>query len=74
MSQFFASGGQSIGVSASVFAFLVKRKQRNSTLYASLFKVNFPIKNPVTMAAVTTRSEGTMADSCQCMTKTTTIL
>ena len=39
-------------------SFLVKRKQRDSTLCASLFKLNVPIKNPVTMAAVTARSKG----------------
>ena len=39
-------------------SFLVKRKQRSSTLCASLLKLNFPIKHPGTGAAVTAGSEG----------------
>lgn len=39
-------------------SFLVKRKKRKSTLHASLYKMNFPRKNPMKMAAMTTRSEG----------------
>lgn len=35
-----------------------KKKERNSTLHASLYKMNFPRKNPMKMAAITTRSEG----------------
>lgn len=35
-----------------------KKKKRNSTLHASLYKMNFPRKNPMKMAAITTRREG----------------
>lgn len=35
-----------------------KKKKRNSTLHALLYKMNFPRKNPMKMAAITTRSEG----------------
>lgn len=35
-----------------------KKKKRNSSLHASLYKMNFPRKNPMKMAAMTTSSEG----------------
>ena len=38
--------------------FWSKGNKRNSSLYASLFKLNFPIKNLVTRTAVIARSEG----------------
>lgn len=38
--------------------FWSREKKRNSTLHASIYKMNFPRKNPMKMAAITTRSEG----------------
>lgn len=38
--------------------FWSREKKRNSTLHASLYKMNFPRKNPMKMAAITTRREG----------------
>ena len=38
--------------------FWSRENKRNSTLHASLYKMNFPRKNPMKMAAITTRSEG----------------
>lgn len=45
-------------VNKSFFWSREKKKKRNSTLHASLYKMNFPRKNPMKMAAITTRSEG----------------
>jgi hypothetical protein len=38
--------------------FWSREKKRNSTLHALLYKMNFPRKNPMKMAAITTRREG----------------